>query len=336
MRAARLHRHGDALRIETVPTPMPLPGQVLVRVLACGICHTDVHVCRGDWRARAPLPLVPGHEIVGDVVAIGAGVADEMIGTRVGIFWLNETCGTCEYCRDGWESLCPRQINTGFGAAGGFAEYVTVSAAFAIPVPRELEPEIVAPLMCAGVSAFKAIRETELRAGDSLGIVGCGGVGHLAVAYAKAAGLHVIAFDRSDTALSLARALGADQTMQTTDADAVRTIKKTGGLHGVLVTAAHLDAIRFGIDLLRRKGTAVILGLPPGDATFPVFDVVVKRLTIRGSIGGTRADVVAALAIAGHAGIRSRVTLRGLDDVNAVLADVHEGRVLGRVVLKFE
>jgi len=333
MSAARLHRLGDPLRIESIPTPQPGPGQVVVQVHACGVCHTDVHACRGDWRAQPTLPLTPGHEIIGDVVACGSGVSEGLLGARVGVFWLNGACQACEYCLDGWESLCPRQINTGFGVAGGFAEYVCVQSDFAVPVPPSLDPNMAAPLLCAGVSAYKAIRETELLPGASLGIIGCGGVGHLAVAYAKAAGLRVVALDRRDTPLSLALAQGADDAIDVRDADALRRLKKSGGLHGVLVTAASVDAIRLGIDLLRRKGIAVIVGLPAGDALVPVFDVVVKRFTIRGSIGGCRDDVAATLEIAMRRSIRPHVEIRKLVDANEALAAVEAGNVLGRVVL---
>lgn len=333
MRAARLHRFGEPLRVESVPTPILEPGHLIVCVRACGVCHTDLHACLGDWRAKARLPLVPGHEIVGDVVAVGEGVNERAVGDRVGVFWLNSTCQACEYCRDGWESVCPGQVNTGFGVPGGFAEYVSVGAQFAVPVPRELKPESAAPLLCAGVSSFKAIRETELKPGDTLAIVGCGGVGHLAVAYARAMGLRVVAIDASDTALSLAREFGADEAVNTADVAALKRWKKTG-VAGSLITAGHLDAIRLGVDLLRRRGTAVIVGLPPGEMSLPVFDVVVKRFTIRGSIGGTRTDVAGALELAVTANIQPRVTVRDLAEINQVFDDLSHGRVTGRVVLR--
>lgn len=333
MRAARLSRFGDRLEIERVPTPTPAPGDIIVRTLACGVCHTDIHLCRGDWRARPTLPFTPGHEIVGEIAAIGEG-AQRAIGERVGVFWLNRTCLSCDHCGTGWESLCPDQVNTGFAVPGGFAEFVAVDSRFAIPVPADLDPIQAAPILCAGVSAFKAIRECEVRRGDTIAIVGCGGVGHLAIAYARDAGLHVVALDASDAALRLAHEMGAEEVVDVRDPATVKRLKRTtGGCHAAIVAAGNLDAIRLGVDLLRRRGTAVIVGLPAGDATFPVFDTVVKRLTIRGSIGGTRADVRDALAAAVRADIRPRVEAMPLERAADALDRVAAGDVVGRIVL---
>lgn len=325
MLAARLYRLGDPLALETVPRPTPGPGQILVKVLACGVCHTDLHACRGDWRATPRLPFIPGHEIVGEVV--------DDSRRRVGVFWLNSACGACEFCASAWESLCPDQINTGFTVPGGFAEYVCADERFAVPLPAEADPVLAAPLMCAGVSAFKAIRETKCRPGDTLAVVGCGGVGHLAVAFARAAGLRVVAIDARDIPLSLARDMGADDVVRADDAAAMRRLKKEG-VQAAVVTAATPEAITAAVGLLRRQGIAILVGLPAGTAEIPVFDVVVKRLTIRGSIGGTRRDVAETVQAAARANIRPRVSVHGLSEVNEVFARIDAGEITGRSVLR--
>lgn len=334
MRAAVLRGYGDPLALESCPLPEPGPGQVRLRVEACGVCHTDLHAIRGDWHARPPLPCIPGHEVCGVIDAVGSGVSASRVGERVGAFWLNRTCGACDWCRDGWETLCPNQINTGFGVPGGFAERLLVDADFAVPIPGALTPIDAAPILCAGVSAFKGLKETEAKPGDWVAVVGVGGVGHLALQYARALRMRTIAIDVHDEALTLARRLGADRVLHARNEPAAKIVRKEfGGVSAVLMTASSAEAIRLGTDLLRRRGTMAIVGLPPGDFAVPTFDVVVKRFTLRGSIGGTRQDLREALALAAAEGIRAAVETRPLADVNDALARMEAGNLAGRVVL---
>ncbi|MBX9679242.1 MAG: zinc-dependent alcohol dehydrogenase [Gemmataceae bacterium] len=335
MLAAVLHRLGEPLSIEERPLPQPGSGQVRVRVEACGVCHTDLHAIRGDWHAKPRLPCTPGHEICGIVDAIGPDVAASRLGERVGVFWLNRTCGQCEWCGVGWETLCPNQINTGFGVPGGFAEALVVDADFAIPIPQTLIPLEAAPILCAGVSSYKGIRETEAKPGDWIAIVGVGGVGHLAIQYARALGLRPLAIDVSDDALALAKSLGVERTLNARTDAVARTLRKDlGGVPAVLMTASSAEAIRLGCELLRRRGTMAIVGIPPGDFQVPTFDIVVKRFTIRGSIGGTRQDVRDALDLAALHGIRAKVETQPLVAVNDAFARMEAGSVAGRIVLR--
>jgi propanol-preferring alcohol dehydrogenase len=334
MLAAVLHRLGEGLLLEDRPLPIPGPRQVRVRVEACGVCHTDLHAIRGDWHAKPHLPCTPGHEICGAIDSIGTEVPASRLGERVGVFWLNRTCSQCEWCRGGWETLCPQQINTGFGVPGGFAEAVIVDADYAIPIPPDLTPIEAAPILCAGVSSYKGIRETEAKPGDWIAVVGVGGVGHMGIQYARALGLRPIAIDISEEALALAKSFGAERTLNARTEPVARVVRKEwGGVHAVLMTASAPEAIRLGSELLRRHGTMAIVGIPPGDFQAPTFDVVVKRFTIRGSIGGTRQDVREALALAAQHGIRAKTESHPLSAVNHALERLEQGTVAGRMVL---
>ncbi|HVL79057.1 MAG TPA: alcohol dehydrogenase catalytic domain-containing protein, partial [Sphingomicrobium sp.] len=190
MKAAVVRAFGEPLTIDELPVPEPGPGEILVRVAATGVCHTDLHTARGDWAAKPSLPLVPGHEGVGHVAAVGAGVDDVREGDLVGVPWLYDACGACEYCRTGWETLCERQRNTGYSLNGTYAEYVLAKADFVGQLPEGCDPAEIAPILCAGVTTYKGLKEAEVSPGDWVGIVGIGGLGHVAIQYAKAMGLN--------------------------------------------------------------------------------------------------------------------------------------------------
>lgn len=335
MKAAVVREFGRPLAIEEVPVPEPGPGQVLIRVAASGVCHTDLHAADGDWPVKPKLPFVPGHEGVGHVAALGAGVASLKEGDRVGVPWLHSACGVCEYCLTGWETLCPNQQNTGYSVDGGFAEYVLAPAVYVGRLPDAVDFVQAAPVLCAGVTTYKGIKELDVKPGDWIVVSGIGGLGHLAVQYARAMGLHVAAVDVADEKLELARELGAELTVNCASEDAAERIQgATGGAHGVLITAASPPAFRQGLGMLRRGGTCVLLGLPPGDFPAPIFDVVLKRLTVRGSIVGTRMDLQEALQFAAEGKIRSAVETRPLEAINEVFDRLRRGDVRGRVVLQ--
>jgi alcohol dehydrogenase, propanol-preferring len=335
MKAAVVHKFREPLTIEEVPVPEPGPGQVLVRVVASGVCHTDLHAADGDWPVKPKLPFIPGHEGVGHVAAVGAGVTSLREGDRVGVPWLHSACGECEYCLTGWETLCPKQQNTGYSVDGGFAEYVLAPAAYVGRLPDGLDFVQAAPVLCAGLTTYKGLKETDAKPGDWVVVSGVGGLGHLAVQYARAMGLHVAAVDVAEEKLALARELGAELTVNAEVEDpAARIQQEIGGSHGVLITAVSPPAFRQGIGMLRRGGTCVLVGLPPGDFPTPIFDVVLKRLTLRGSIVGTRKDMQEALQFAAEGKVRSSVEAQPLEAVNTVFSRLRRGDVRGRVVLQ--
>ena len=335
MKAAVVRAFGEPLGIEEVPIPTPAPGEVLIKVVASGVCHTDLHAADGDWPVKPMLPFIPGHEGAGVVSALGHGVTGVKEGDPVGIAWLHDACGTCEHCISGWETLCESQHNSGYSLDGAFAEYAIGSAAYVARLPDRPDFTAMAPILCAGVTTYKGIKETEAQPGQWLAISGLGGLGHIAVQYAKAMGLHVAALDVTEEKLALARSLGADMTVDATAADAARQIVKRtgGGAHGVLVTAVSPAAFAQAIQMARRKGTVSLVGLPPGDFATPIFDVVLKRITIRGSIVGTRQDLAEAIGFAVEGKVRAHLHQAPLEDVNRVLSDLRTGKVDGRIVL---
>ena len=256
-------------------------------------------------------------------------------GDPVGVAWLHDACGACEHCWTGWETLCERQRNSGYGVDGSFAEYVIGDAAYVGRLPRDPDFALMAPILCAGVTTYKGIKETEARPGEWLAISGVGGLGHVAVQYAKAMGLHVAAVDVAEDKLALARELGAEVTVDARAPDAAaQVVRQTGGgAHGVLVTAVSPPAFAQAIGMVRRRGTVSLVGLPPGTFATPIFDVVLKRITLRGSIVGGREDLAEAIALAAEGKVRPEVSTARLEDVNRVFADLKAGKVNGRVVM---
>ncbi|MBV8332874.1 MAG: alcohol dehydrogenase AdhP [Candidatus Eremiobacteraeota bacterium] len=335
MKAAVVSEFGAPLRIDELPVPTPGAGELLVEVMACGVCHTDLHAAEGDWPVKPAPPFVPGHETAGRVVGIGPNVDGYKIGDAVGIAWLHDACGKCEYCITGWETLCPSQRNSGYSVNGGFAQYAIASAAYAGRLPGDVDFASIAPIICAGVTTYKGIKETQAQPGQWIAISGLGGLGHIAVQYAKAMGLRVIGLDIAADKLALARSLGADATFDANSPDAIaQVIDATGGgAHGVLVTAVSRPAFSQALQYVRRGGTVALNGLPPGDFPTPIFDVVLKRITIRGSIVGTRYDLSQAVAFAVQGKVKANIHTAALDDVNDVFDQLKAGKVDGRVVL---
>ena len=335
MQAAVIREFGAPLAIEEVPVPEPGPGQVLVRVAASGVCHTDLHVADGDWKVKPDLPLIPGHEAVGTVAALGAGVSTVKEGDRVGVPWLYSACGHCEHCLGGWETLCNAQRNTGYSVNGGYAQYALAEADFVAHLPDALDFAPASPLLCAGLTVYKGLKQTDTKPGDWIAVVGVGGLGHLAVQYAKAMGRHVVAVDVSEEKLKLARALGADETVNAVEADPVEAVRKSvGGAHGALVTASSNAAFAQGLRMLRKRGTAVLHGLPPGEFPVPIMEMVLQGKTVRGSIVGTRLDLIECLAFAAEGKVAATVETQPLDQANAVLERMRAGTIDGRVVLE--
>lgn len=337
MKAAVVHEFGKPLRIEEVAVPTPGPGEVLVKVTACGVCHTDLHAAMGDWPVKPSPPFIPGHEAAGIVVAVGPGVTERKVGDAVGVAWLHDACMRCEYCETGWETLCEKQHNTGYSVNGGFAEYVIAAAPFAALLPADVDFAQIAPILCAGVTTYKGLKETEARPGEWVAISGIGGLGQVAVQYAKAMGLKVVALDIAQDKLDLAKQAGADVVVDARSAGAVAEVVEAtkGGAQGVLVTAVSPPAFAQALRMVRRRGTVALVGLPPGDFPTPIFDVVLKRITVRGSIVGTRRDLDEAIGFATAGKVKSKITKARLEDINTIFADLEKGKVDGRMVLDF-
>lgn len=335
MKAAVVRAFGQKLLIEDVQVPDPGTGEVLVRIIATGVCHTDLHAADGDWPVKPTPPFIPGHEGAGVVAAVGPGVTNLKEGDPVGIAWLHDACGNCEHCLSGWETLCETQNDSGYSVNGSFAEYAIGSAAYVARLPQRPDFAQLAPILCAGVTTYKAIKETEARPGEWVAISGIGGLGHVAIQYAKAMGLHVVALDVTEDKLALARTLGADVAVNAKSPDAVEQVVKatSGGAHGVVVTAVSPPAFSQALHMTRRRGTVSLVGLPPGTFATPIFDVVLKRITIRGSIVGTRKDLAEALAFAAEGKVRAHIHTAGLDDINRIFTDLKEGKVDGRMVI---
>ena len=333
MKAAVVHDFTKTLNLEEVAKPAPGPDEVLVRVETAGLCHTDIHAAHGDWPVKPTLPLIPGHEGVGIVEEVGSGVTAPKVGDRVAIPWLGKACGTCDYCIDGWETLCEAQVNTGYGIDGSYAEYAVANAAYVAQVPDSVDPLDAAVLTCAGVTTYKAVKLSGARAGQLVAVFGIGGLGHLALQYAKISGATVVAVDISDEKLALAKELGADHVVNALTEDPIAAIKALGGAHAAISVAVAPKAFEQAFNSLRRGGTLVFVALPADNfVSLPIFETVLNGITILGSIVGTRKDLAEVYAI--HAQGRTRVIreTRRLDEVNKCFEEVEKGLVKARIV----
>ena len=334
MKAAVVREFGKPLAIEEVEVPRPGAGQVLVKIQACGVCHTDLHAAEGDWPVKPKPPFIPGHEGVGQVAAVGSGVSHVKEGDRIGVPWLHTACGHCEHCLAGWETLCEQQQNTGYSVNGGFAEYALADADYVGRLPDGLGFVEIAPVLCAGVTVYKGLKVTNARPGNWVVISGIGGLGHMAVQYAKAMGLNVAAVDVDDAKLELARRLGATVTVNAKTTDPVAYLKQEiGGAHGVLVTAVSPKAFEQAVGMVRRGGTVSLNGLPPGQFPLDIFGMVLNGITVRGSIVGTRLDLQESLDFAAQGKVRATVSTDRLENINDVFARMRKGAIEGRVVL---
>lgn len=335
MKAAVVRQFRTPLVIEEMAVPTLRPGQILVKYEATGVCHTDLHAANGDWPVKPNPPFVPGHEGVGFVAAVGGGVKRVKEGDRVGVPWLHSACGYCPHCRTGWETLCASQSNTGYSVDGTFAGYGLADPDFVGNLPNGLDFGPAAPVLCAGVTVYKGLKETEVRPGEWVAISGVGGLGHMAVQYAKAMGMHVVAADIFDEKLALAKQLGADVTVNGKDKDAVEQVQKaTGGVHGALVTAVSPAAMEQAFGFLRSRGTMALVGLPPGMISLPVFETVLKRITVRGSIVGTRQDLEESLQFAAEGKVTPHFSWEKLEDINDIFHRMEAGKIDGRIVLR--
>jgi propanol-preferring alcohol dehydrogenase len=334
MKAAIIHEYKRPLSIEETATPMPGPDEVLIKVEACGVCHSDLHIAEGDWtqlRKIIKRPLIPGHEVVGRVVEKGAEVAGLEIGDRVGVPWIHWSCGDCDMCREGRENLCSSQVITGAMVDGGFAEFIKAKASHSTKVPPGLSPEHAAPLFCAGLTVYRAIKNAAIRPGDRVAVFGVGGLGHLAVQIACIFGGDVTAVDLSEEKLEFARSLGAKRTLNAASQNVVKEFRQMGGAHAAVVTSGAKMAYDTAFSSLRGTGTLVVVGMPAENLSFPA--ILMREIKIVASATGTREDLREVLALAAEGKIHCEVETRKLSQVNEVFDEMREARIRGRVVV---
>jgi propanol-preferring alcohol dehydrogenase len=334
MKAAVVNEFKQDLHIEDVPVPEVNNGQVLVKIKACGVCHTDLHAAHGDWPVKPNLPFIPGHEGVGEVVEVGPNVTHIKVGDRVGVPWLYSACGHCEYCLTGKETLCKDQHNTGYSKNGSYADYCLAQADYVVKVPDNLSYVDAAPLFCAGVTMYKALKVGKVQPGDWVAIYGIGGLGHVGVQYAKAMGLKVVAVDTFDEKLELAKKFGADKVINPKTEDSAAFIQReVGGVKASICTAVSKKAFSEAYRAVKRGGYCVAVGLPTETMEIPIFDIVLNGVSVVGSIVGTRKDLQESLQFAADGKIKTMVKSAKLSEINQVLSDLEQGKVNGRVVL---
>lgn len=332
MKAAVVPALGSPLEIREVPVPEPGAGQVLVRIEASGLCHTDIHAARGDWPVKPKDLLVPGHEGVGRVTAVGPDVDLVAVGDRVALPWLGLACGHCRYCVDGWETYCTSPQYMGYTIDGSYAEYAIGYASHVVAVPDGITPFDAAPLTCAGVTTYKAIKVGRPQPGETAAVVGIGGLGHLGLQYAKIFGATTVAIDVEDAKLQLAKDLGADHVVDARG-DQAAELAALGGVDLALVTVPSPAAMHAAHAALNPNGRLVIVGLPADNRLeLPVFETVLKGISVIGSLVGTRNDLLDVFGL--HAQGRTRVVAepRRLEDVNACFEEVLAGDVPARLV----
>jgi alcohol dehydrogenase, propanol-preferring len=331
--AAVVHDFHGPLTLEQVPRPELQAGQVLVKVEASGLCHTDIHAAHGDWPVKPSPPFIPGHEGVGLVAELGPGVSEVAVGDRVAMPWLGYACGTCDHCVSGWETLCLEQKNMGYSIDGGFGEYAVAYGRYVVRVPDGIDPLDAAPLTCAGVTTYKAIKVAGTRSSDLVAVFGVGGLGHLAIQYAAIAGGRVIAVDLFDEKLELARELGAEFTVNARTEDPIEAIQRLGGADQAIALAVSPRAFEQAYRSLRRGGTLVFVALPAdNEVKLPIFETVLNGIKIVGSIVGTRTDLREVFELHGAGKTSVIREVRPLEQVNEAIADVEAGRVAARVV----
>jgi propanol-preferring alcohol dehydrogenase len=338
MKAAVLHEFKKPLALEEVPRPAIEADEVLIKVEACGVCHSDVHVADGDWpqfTGITKIPLILGHEITGQIVEKGNAVRDLLIGDRVGVPWVYWTCGECEFCQQGDENLCLKQKITGVTVDGGFAEFVKAPASHAVKLPAGLSSEEVAPLFCAGLTVYRALQQAAISPGQRLAIFGIGGLGHFAVQMGRELGAEITAIDVSDEKLELAKSLGAAHLQNATAATATKELRVKGGFHVALVASAAKAAYDMAFLSLRPTGILLAVGLPAENLCFPPILMAAREVRIQASAVGTRQDLREVLAMASQGKIHSHASSRPLAQVNQVLEELRQGRVSGRIVLTF-
>ena len=304
--------------------------EVEVKISHCGVCHSDVHLIDNDW-GSSKYPFIPGHEIVGSVTAVGAQVESLTVGQRVGIGWQSNSCGVCEWCRQGEEHLCAKTQATCIGRNGGYADAVRVNWRFAIPVPEKLESENVAPLLCGGITVYAPIRNHGVRPSSRVGVIGIGGLGHMGLQFARAFGAEVTAFSTSKNKEEEARSLGAHHFVNTRETGA---LKRLVGSFDFLLSTVNADQDWMGyIGALRPQGTLCLVGVPPSPVTLQVFPLVGGQKALSGSPTGSPHDIAEMLDVAARHQIKAVTERFAMDKANEAVARVKKNLVRYRAVL---
>jgi len=334
MKAAVIQEFKQPLVVQDVEVPVPGGDEVLIKVEACGVCHSDLSIADNDWPQLKRIikkPLIPGHEVVGRVVKLGDQVRELAVGDRVGVAWLHWSCGACEFCKEGLENLCPNQAITGGSVDGGYAEYIRAKASHAIKVPEALDPAEAAPLFCAGVTVYRAVKLTGIQPGQRVAVFGVGGLGHLAVQIAKTFGAKVIAVDIAPEKLELAKQFGADQVINAASEDVLKVFRGMGGIHAAIVAASAKAAYNQAFYAVRSAGTLMVVGLPPEELSFPA--ILMREIKIRSVATGTRQDLRETLDLAAKGKIRCLIETSNLGKVNEIFNEMRQGRIRGRIVI---
>ncbi|MBU9810360.1 alcohol dehydrogenase AdhP [Rahnella sp. C60] len=310
-------------------------GEALLEMECCGVCHTDLHVKNGDFGDKTGVIL--GHEGIGIVKKIGPGVTALKVGDRASVAWFYKGCGHCEYCTTGNETLCRQVINAGYTIDGGMAEECIVSADYAVKVPDGLESAAASSVTCAGVTTYKAVKVSGIQPGKWIAIYGLGGLGNLALQYAKNVfNAKVIAIDVNDQQLEFAADMGADLTINMLKDDAAKIIQeKVGGAHAAVVTATAKSAFNSAVDAMRAGGRIVAVGLPPESMSLNIPRLVLDGIQVVGSLVGTREDLAEAFQFAAEGKVVPKVTKRPLGDINAIFHEMEQGKIKGRMVIDF-
>ncbi|MBU9850955.1 alcohol dehydrogenase AdhP [Rahnella aceris] len=310
-------------------------GEALLEMECCGVCHTDLHVKNGDFGDKTGVIL--GHEGIGIVKKIGPGVTALKVGDRASVAWFYKGCGHCEYCTTGNETLCRQVINAGYTTDGGMAEECIVSADYAVKVPDGLESAAASSVTCAGVTTYKAVKVSGIQPGKWIAIYGLGGLGNLALQYAKNVfNAKVIAIDVNDQQLEFAADMGADLTINMRKDDAAKIIQeKVGGAHAAVVTATAKPAFNSAVDAMRAGGRIVAVGLPPESMSLNIPRLVLDGIQVVGSLVGTREDLAEAFQFAAEGKVVPKVTKRPLGDINAIFQEMEQGKIKGRMVIDF-
>jgi propanol-preferring alcohol dehydrogenase len=310
------------------------PNELLIKIEACGVCHSQLHGIEGDWKNLGippDLPTVPGHEVVGKVIEIGKNVTKFRVGDRVGISPLLESCMRCEYCKEGKEHLCDSMQVLGESLKGGYAEYVTVTEEFATKIPKQMKPEYAAPLFCAGITAYKGVKASEPAKNKKIGIFGIGGVGHLAIQFAKLEGAKVIAISRNEKHLEVAKKLGATKTITFLQDQEkfLREFKQKIGLLDAAIVFAPADMVTNTAIKTVKKGGLIVIGTIGKITDFVAFD----EKTIRGTLIGSRKDMKKVIRIADKKNLKVISEVYPLEKANEVLAKLKTSQVKARAVL---
>lgn len=333
MKVVCLHEPNGKLELEDRPLPSPGPGELLLRVRACGICHGDLIMRLGAF-PFVKFPIVPGHEVSAVVEEVGKGVSGWRPGSRAGVSVLYTSCGKCTQCTRGFENLCPTWEWTGMMHDGGYAEFMIAQADYVVPLPNQLADTEAAPLMCAGVTVYSGLLHSGVRAGERVAVIGLGGLGHLAVLYARALGARVAVLSTHASKETEAKQLGAEHFIVSSNGDAGAALRQwDGGANIIVATAPTVESVSSTFKGLAADGTMLVLGVGPGRIEIDPTELVMGRRRMLGSPAGSRAELRQTLRLAAEHGIRPRVQTYPLGEVAAAFTAVERGEIAGRAVL---